>query len=705
VLFCSFNFDNGTSIPVKDSGDLCTYFSALYSDREENETSCEDEIKRVMYTIVNRALGWRDWLLDDVLTKAIGDDMSSASDQYKALAVAVDYIKSLSTTPAYRTLLAFNCASRISGGNVVLRNRLESEILDILDESSSSTATAASQKPGINFSDKNDKFSQPIYPKPPDSLQNSNPTSLPFRKSVPFIPFNKSDKKFDDKNKKIKLWDQSLTSSPRQFSYGPDASSESQIVDVESLFSSGFEVQIDSSFNRKKFRGKNKSPDDFESVLNIPYDETDEIFTGDGDLTSNVNISNSLQSLELRRVGDAETIILLTYIHFPVYRAAVCDMVQKIERVSNAWTDPVRWSIWNELSSNSTGNFSESGSSRVKFLEFSNALLLNRTLIDTEVILRTAEKTLMEWHSKKSQMNLINSMSDLIQPLVTSENSSTSFKFEEEKVLELSKYEENLFSFSEEAEKLKALLWESFDAGSCFVQSNDASPSDRFLLDEEDILKNTYDIESEAAEDFLSFNSDPNEYSIQEIQAHEELIQEKNDKLSTDRYNFNFLDENMILSEQEAKLEDERLKDIKKAIAEARSSDEKLPGYTIGIDDIYDDSYVYKNQKSGKFQEGSYLRGRGNFSGQRRSSGSGSKSTKEENFATPESLAERRSYVSSGKVNTKSEWFGTYQHKFKSSNNNNKQRAANDVGPPGQPKPPPKRPEPGEEIGAGIQIL
>jgi len=685
-------------------------------------SSYEDDVIKVVSSIVNRAPGWRDWFLDDVISKALGDNPLSASNQYKVLNSAVDCIKSLSSTPAYRTLLAFNSAAKIAGENLILKKRLECEILELLDESSlGSTASSGTLK----VSDES-LFSYPIYPKPPDSKQNSNPTPPPLVQ-----PKSSFNQKYKDK--KPSLWDSPQTQrDDSKLSYGQIVPSDDENVDVAELFTLGIEVSVDAFLNKKKVRKGND--DNIDRIFTPPEYETDEIFTQRADVNVK-NITDSLQIADIRRVGDAELILLLIYINFPAFHSSVSEIVRKIEglkrlesesvrgftreaadyelqidqqeRSVSAWTDPVCWSIWNEISEISSENILESASQRVKSLIASNSNLFNRICVDTEVILRTAEKTLMEWHSKKSQMNLVRSISDFLDPTVINiEELNVPQKLEGKSVSELSKFETDLYSFSEEASKLEVLLWQKFDSNRDETFRNSSNLADRFELEESDIIKSSYDIESVAAEAFLEANTNPNEYNVD---TNEEIIYPGHNVLSNvysheeetneDRYQFEFLAANMVLSEEEAKVEDNRIKELAKIYAETTSSEDgndKPPGYTIGIDDIYEDSYVYKNPKSGRFQEGSYSKfqkGRGVV---KRKDQTPQRKLSQETYATPESLAELRNSVSTRKDSIKSEWFGTYQHKHV-----NNKHAVNNVGPPGQPKPPPKRQEIGEEIQDG----
>ena len=86
-----------------------------------------------------------------------------------------------------------------------------------------------------------------------------------------------------------------------------------------------------------------------------------------------------------------------------------------------------------------------------------------------------------------------------------------------------------------------------------------------------------------------------------------------------------------------------------------------LTGVSLGLDDVYEDSYSYKNVKSDTWQQGSYSNKK-----LYRNRPQKNEPDPNQTFASPESLEARRNLAkAAGKNKKQDEWFGTYQHRYK----------------------------------------
>merc|ERR1711991_155649 len=102
-----------------------------------------------------------------------------------------------------------------------------------------------------------------------------------------------------------------------------------------------------------------------------------------------------------------------------------------------------------------------------------------------------------------------------------------------------------------------------------------------------------YDLEEVIAEAFLTMNSDPDEYTDKSYTVTPITSSAATDGVQVNaRYEFDsWLQESSVLSPEQAKAEDEKIAAIQRQAAKEIGSGDKIEGVTMGINDIYEDSY------------------------------------------------------------------------------------------------------------------
>ena len=142
---------------VKDASDLCV---SVESSNCENES-----VESVVGDIISAAVGWKEWMIDDVMTTQIGGiDPDSLAGKRVALSKAIKFIKSLPEVGAFRSLLVRYCVDRIAGENVEWKMQLQQEVLQLLDENVDSRRNYGTT------------FSSPVYPKLPERSITNYPS-------------------------------------------------------------------------------------------------------------------------------------------------------------------------------------------------------------------------------------------------------------------------------------------------------------------------------------------------------------------------------------------------------------------------------------------------------------------------------------------------------------------------------------------------
>ena len=290
----------------------------------------------------------------------------------------------------------------------------------------------------------------------------------------------------------------------------------------------------------------------------------------------------------------------------------------------------------------------ESGSVLEKFIQ-SNTDVMKKEFSNVEMVLGGIERTFKQFQSKKKRVDLVNRVIRYLNtPLKDVPDHINSYidkihgrkdilKLGGDTKEDLIEYEQNLHNFTFAASHLDSCLWERYYEAQKLESVNkfDTSKFEYIVHtagveDDEHSSSpspSNYDLEEVAAEAFLAMNSDPDEYTDKSspmIAASFTKDKEEENK----KYQFDsWLKESSILSEEEANAEDERLEALQiQAKNERIESGSDLEGGTMGIDDIYEDSY---NGQGNKYHRSKPRK----------------KTEEDEN-----------------------EWFGTYYHKYRNKN-------------------------------------
>ena len=493
-----------------------------------------------------------------------------------------------------------------------MRSRLEADIISILSgetikgggraeissEGKSDRGLFDSAKPSAYSArmvarlgtNKVSSFSQPVYPKPYGTKQNSNPTPPPVpaptlgppllavskQQINPLNPFlkpvygekirpierenvNKQNTDSSDYRKNYQTYNKisdsyNFVEPNSEYSHLNRSIVIDDKVDVDTIFSTGFELSLD--FNTKRKRsGEALTTNYFENKSNEKWNSEEEIYPEEM-----VTISNfSYLPIVSRRVEEAESILLVLYMKSPDTRPNVKKVVNSLYEFGYNWSDKSKKIIWEfllnydkfsfeDLYGNSTLLFSSDFPIELQSFLSNNKDLCLRVICDVELALIEVERTIKQWCARQRQVELINTISNQITRKNNSmeinadlyeENTSPGNIISSELLEEFKIYESSLSNFTEEAFGLDEVILKMFkekrmanDKEMLSLKLDKYYKSTQFSFDERDAEssgdhrqeytddgENKFDIESVAGEAFLAVNSDPEEYSALELQA------------------------------------------------------------------------------------------------------------------------------------------------------------------------------------------
>ena len=664
VRIASFTSPDGSPLPsqVKDASDLCDWVEN--AEREGEQFTVQD----VVDGIVRRAVNWREWMLMDVINIE-GMDPKSPTGQRRMLENAVKFINTLSDPPAYRLILGQYCVDKIAQDNAVLKERLEQELPSLLgignDASNDNPIVSSrttdpsivastfgkpqnvgSMQPVTNKNYMSSSSSLPVYPKPTaPSNQNSNPTVK---------PLNRIDGNTD-------------SSIPNYNIESMDDDGEN--VDVEELFAKGFDLHYSEVVYKKRNRKLDEFDDDQDlSLIKKPVErkwrgEEELLITNDS-----IDVAAALSHISAKRIADSENLLLVIFMRYPHLRDNIKQVVySSIDILDDLkWSDSRKGEVWSALVQTQTEGSEklkiESGSVLDKFFQ-SNQDLMTKEFSDVEMVLSGIERTFKQFQSKKIRVDFANRVNrhvnatskdvpDKINSYISKiHGRNDSLRLGGETKDDLIEYEQNIYNFTYALSHLDARLWRRYDEvqrletektfDTSKFENFDASKFDNVEAEDSSSM---YDLEEVIAEAFLTMNSDPDEYTDKSYTVTPITSSAATDGVQVNaRYEFDsWLQESSVLSPEQAKAEDEKIAAIQRQAAKEIGSGDKIEGVTMGINDIYEDSY------------------NGHGQGQ----GMGSRRWKEGKQPKPPKEDEN-------------EWFGTYYHKYRSKDKGN-DNGAND---------------------------
>ena len=290
-------------------------------------------------------------------------------------------------------------------------------------------------------------------------------------------------------------------------------------------------------------------------------------------------------------------------------------IVESITKLSGYvnWTTDIKKEVWSALSvlpddeiidnDKFCHNKCSTSENIIDRFVDTNKDVMSRSFEDTSLTLREVEKVLKQYHCKKENVNLIkrlnrrigsrtselsSSMNSHIQNIHGSDKLPVNLMAENHDSID---HEQAIRNFTLETSLLDTCSKDQYDTDSRTFDDKGFSFED---FDCAQDVK-SYSLEDYVAEAFLESNTNPDEYSKygDEQSTSKEKINE--------RYNFeNWLTDAQILSESDLQKEEEKEYWINTR-SHIQTGANKVEGATIGLHDVYDDSYgqMYEKYQSG----------------------------------------------------------------------------------------------------------
>ena len=273
VRIGSFEASENLPASIKDASDLCCSVESIG----------HQSVKSIMDRIISTAIGWREWMIDDVMSNQLGNlDPCSLAGKTVSLSNAVKFIKSLSDAGAYKALLVQYCIEQLAGNNTFLIEQLQQEVPKLVKESIDYV-----RKPATSFS-------TPVYSK---SFLKSNHQLMSREHQSEYTGHN-DDGDGQVMNPYDPLYIDRMT----------------QDVDINKIFSRGMELSYTERNRGRKFNTEGMITSS--ETYNMKQKGEKEIVPS----ALLEGVDSALSHITARRLADSESILLSVFIRYPQLR-------------------------------------------------------------------------------------------------------------------------------------------------------------------------------------------------------------------------------------------------------------------------------------------------------------------------------------------------------------------------------------------------